>query len=111
MHIGSPETAVSCAKFGINNFVDTAVLFNENIEDPVATISMRNIPYNTLEDIIESNKYLLLPRLSSQVIQSRQPNNPALKFNFDFFVGCIKEFSKARSHPRCCTCFKGFVPP
>lgn len=47
--------------------MDSLLLFNENTERPVASVSMSDIPVQTLQDIINSNKYLLLPRLSSQV--------------------------------------------
>ncbi|XP_054263700.1 dnaJ homolog subfamily C member 16-like [Macrosteles quadrilineatus] len=46
--------------------MDSLLLFNENTERPVASVSMINIPVQTLQDVINSNKYLLLPRLSSQ---------------------------------------------
>lgn len=50
--------------------MDSLLLFNENTERPVASVSMSDIPVQTLQDIINSNKYLLLPRLSSQVCLS-----------------------------------------
>ncbi|XP_065351702.1 dnaJ homolog subfamily C member 16 isoform X2 [Cloeon dipterum] len=47
---------------------DTLLLFNENTERPVASLSMPDIPVKTMHDIISNNKYLLLPRLSSQAM-------------------------------------------
>lgn len=47
--------------------MDTVLLFNENISHPLARVSMKDIPTNTLNRIIMSNQYLALPRLSSQV--------------------------------------------
>lgn len=46
---------------------DTLLVFNENTERPVASVSMSDIPVPTMHDVIKSNNYLLLPRLSSQV--------------------------------------------
>ncbi|XP_025835786.1 dnaJ homolog subfamily C member 16-like [Agrilus planipennis] len=48
--------------------MDTVLLFNENTSRPVATISMKEIPTQSLHHIISSNQYLALPRLSSQSI-------------------------------------------
>lgn len=54
-------------KLQVPSDMDSLLLFNENTERPVASVSMSDIPVQTLQDIINSNKYLLLPRLSSQV--------------------------------------------
>lgn len=53
-------------KLQVPSDMDSLLLFNENTERPVASVSMSDIPVQTLHDIINSNKYLLLPRLSSQ---------------------------------------------
>ncbi|KAF2899439.1 hypothetical protein ILUMI_06735 [Ignelater luminosus] len=54
--------------------MDTVLLFNENTSRPVASISMKEIPTQTLHHIISSNQYLALPRLSSQsVLESLCP--------------------------------------
>ncbi|RZF48584.1 hypothetical protein LSTR_LSTR012545 [Laodelphax striatellus] len=45
---------------------DALLLFNENAERPAASVAMADIPPHTMHDIINNNKYLLLPRLSSQ---------------------------------------------
>jgi hypothetical protein len=55
-------------RFKVPTDKDTLLLFNENTERPVASLSMPDIPIKTMHDIIGNNKYLLLPRLSSQVI-------------------------------------------
>lgn len=42
------------------------LIFNEITERPVASVTMADIPVHTMHDVIKSNNYLLLPRLSSQ---------------------------------------------
>lgn len=54
-------------KFGIPLKLDSLLLFQEDRDRPAARLSMADLPYSTLKDIIETNKYLQLPRLSSQV--------------------------------------------
>nr|SVE76936.1 EOG090X049L [Daphnia lumholtzi]SVE77533.1 EOG090X049L [Daphnia lumholtzi] len=53
-------------KFGIPSKLDSLLLFQEDRDRPAARLSMADLPYSTLKDIIETNKYLQLPRLSSQ---------------------------------------------
>lgn len=63
--------------------MDTVLLFNENVSTPVASISMKDIPTTTLHNIISSNQFLALPRLSSQsVLEELCPcawNKPKMK--------------------------------
>lgn len=54
------------AKYQVSNDMDTVLLFNENSSRPIASVSMKDIPMSTLHNIIASNQYLALPRLSSQ---------------------------------------------
>lgn len=54
--------------------MDTVLLFNENVSRPIASITMKEIPTQTLHNVISSNQYLALPRLSSQsVLESLCP--------------------------------------
>lgn len=53
-------------KYKVDANVDTLLVFNENPKRPVATVSMSDIPTQTLSDVIAANQYLALPRLSSQ---------------------------------------------
>lgn len=53
-------------RYKVNPTVDTLLVFNENPNRPVASLSMADIPTQTLSDVISANKYLALPRLSSQ---------------------------------------------
>lgn len=55
-------------RFQIHPNLDTLLIFNEYVERPVASVSMADIPTQTLNSIISSNQYLMLPRLSSQEI-------------------------------------------
>ncbi|XP_035780794.1 dnaJ homolog subfamily C member 16-like [Anopheles albimanus] len=48
--------------------LDTLLLFNEFPQRPVASISMSDIPTLTLNNVIGVNKFLVLPRLSSQPV-------------------------------------------
>ena len=54
-------------KYGVSAKVDTLLVFHEDPLMPVASVAMTDLPYPTMKDIIETNKFLVLPRLSSQV--------------------------------------------
>ena len=55
-------------RFGVPLNLDSMMVFHEDRDRPAARISMQDLPYSTLSDVINANKYLQLPRLSSQVI-------------------------------------------
>ena len=57
-------------QFGISasNDKDTILLFNEDHSSPLASVSMKDIPLNTMQELIEENQFLQLPRLSSQSV-------------------------------------------
>ncbi|XP_041378311.1 dnaJ homolog subfamily C member 16-like [Gigantopelta aegis] len=52
-------------RFGVNQNHESLLLFNEE-SVPVATISMKQLQRKTLDEVIEQNRFLILPRLSSQ---------------------------------------------
>lgn len=54
-------------KYRVRDDMDTVLLFNEDSSRPIASISMKEIPSSTLHNVVSSNQYLALPRLSSQV--------------------------------------------
>ncbi|CAH0554830.1 unnamed protein product [Brassicogethes aeneus] len=56
------------AQYQVPGDMDSVLLFNENSTQPMASISMKDIPTSTLHTIISSNQFLALPRLSSQVV-------------------------------------------
>ncbi|KAL4220901.1 DnaJ molecular chaperone y domain [Mactra antiquata] len=60
----SVDTVLS--KYNINKNRETLLMFNEEVTSPVATISMQTLSRASLDEVIEGNKYLTLPRLSSQ---------------------------------------------
>ena len=51
-----------------NKEVDTILLFNEDHSSPIASVSMKDIPLKTMQELIENNQFLQLPRLSSQSV-------------------------------------------
>lgn len=60
--------------YSVSNKVDTLLVFHEDMHTPVASVAMTDLPYPTMKDIIEGNKFLVLPRLSSQVLLDLQSN-------------------------------------
>jgi len=54
-------------RYKMSTETETLLLFNEDPGRAVASLSMPVIPVHTMRDVITANKYLLLPRLSSQV--------------------------------------------
>ena len=67
VQLNSPHTENIQKKFKVPLDIETLLLFNENVNRAVASLSMADIPIITMKDVINSNKYLVLPRLSSQV--------------------------------------------
>nr|CAG4650074.1 EOG090X049L [Sida crystallina] len=53
-------------RFGVPVNLDSLLLFHEDNKRPVARLSMADLPFSTMKDVIDANKYLQLPRLSSQ---------------------------------------------
>jgi DnaJ family protein C protein 16 len=67
VQLNSPNTENIQRKFKVPRDIETLLLFNENVNRSVASLSMADIPVKTMQDVIDNNKYLMLPRLSSQV--------------------------------------------
>ena len=65
---GKPETESIVAKYKISVDLDTLLLFNENFEKPMASVSMKDISSDTMHNVISNNKFLVLPRLSNQAM-------------------------------------------
>ncbi|XP_064641838.1 dnaJ homolog subfamily C member 16-like [Lineus longissimus] len=57
-------------KFGLRTYKETILMFNEDTGSPAAVVSMSKLTRSTIDDLLQSNKYLILPRLSSQEIFS-----------------------------------------
>nr|CAG4640775.1 EOG090X049L [Eulimnadia texana] len=68
VQLNQDSTKALCSKFNIPSNLDSLLLFHEDNSKPVARLSMSDLPFSTMKDIIESNKYLQLPRLSSQAM-------------------------------------------
>ncbi|XP_076451608.1 dnaJ homolog subfamily C member 16-like [Babylonia areolata] len=67
-------------RFNINKRRETFLMFNEETSSPVATLSMQQLSRSTLEEVITSNRFLMLPRLSSQsVFDELCPREPKIK--------------------------------
>ncbi|XP_066588233.1 dnaJ homolog subfamily C member 16 [Prorops nasuta] len=66
VQIGKLETRSLVMKYKIAEELNSLLLFNENIEKPMASVSMKDIPTETMHNVIASNKFLVLPRLSNQ---------------------------------------------
>uniref|UniRef100_A0A2S2QAW4 DnaJ subfamily C member 16 n=1 Tax=Sipha flava TaxID=143950 RepID=A0A2S2QAW4_9HEMI len=68
VNFGLYECRSTRDRYKIPHDKDTLLILKENIRYPAAHLSMTYIPMVGLRDIIESNKYLTLPRLSSQEV-------------------------------------------
>ncbi|XP_024875532.1 dnaJ homolog subfamily C member 16 [Temnothorax curvispinosus] len=68
VQIGIPETENITSKYKISGELDTLLLFNENSEKPMASVSMKDISSETMHNVIANNKFLVLPRLSNQAM-------------------------------------------
>lgn len=68
VELNSDQSKAIKARHPINPSLDSLLLFNENAERPVASVTMSEIPLATLTDVIGTNQYLALPRLSSQAM-------------------------------------------
>ncbi|XP_021948075.1 dnaJ homolog subfamily C member 16 [Folsomia candida] len=53
--------------YGIPDGMDSIFVFKE-LEKPVASLSMTEISQKLMSDLVENNKFLILPRLSSQTV-------------------------------------------
>lgn len=74
VQLNSPNTENIQKKFKVPLDIETLLLFNENVNRSVASLSMADIPIKTMQDVIDNNKYLVLPRLSSQVCGTVTPH-------------------------------------
>ncbi|XP_050581000.1 dnaJ homolog subfamily C member 16 [Bombus affinis] len=65
---GKLDTELIVMKYKISVDLDTLLLFNENSEKPMASVSMKDISSDTMHNVISNNKFLALPRLSNQAM-------------------------------------------
>ena len=66
VHLNQDDTAKLAERYGVPNNLESLLLFHEDSSRPVARLSMAELPFSTMKDVIYANKYLQLPRLSSQ---------------------------------------------
>lgn len=66
VQLNSPDTKEIQHRYKVNPSLDSAHVFNEDPSKPVASVQMADIPSETLNVVIKVNRYLALPRLSSQ---------------------------------------------
>ena len=64
-------TRKTMKRFNVAKTSDTMLVFHENPEHPVAVVSMQDLTLSTLFEVIESNKFLTLPRLSNQAVMDQ----------------------------------------
>ena len=65
--MGLVETESIRSRYSVSSKGDTLLVFLEDDSMPVSSVTMADLPYATMKAIIDSNKYLTLPRLSNQV--------------------------------------------
>ncbi|KAG1678845.1 DnaJ subfamily C member 16 [Nymphon striatum] len=84
VQLGQDGTEFLSTLYGINKLhTESLLVFHEDGTTPVASLSMSELSVQAMDDVIEANKFLLLPRLSSQR-------------KFDSL--CPPEAAKARKH-------------
>ncbi|XP_055863327.1 dnaJ homolog subfamily C member 16-like [Biomphalaria glabrata] len=77
---GAPESQNLVKRFNINKHRETLMLWNEVTESPLASLVMQQFSRSTIDEVLSTNKYLILPRLSSQaVFDELCPEEPKLK--------------------------------
>ncbi|KAK3785651.1 hypothetical protein RRG08_023906 [Elysia crispata] len=80
VHTISPEAQATVRRFNINKHRESLLMWNEAIEPTLASIVMQQLSRSTIDEILDNNKYLALPRLSSQkVFDELCPLQPKLK--------------------------------
>ncbi|XP_037074988.1 dnaJ homolog subfamily C member 16-like [Pollicipes pollicipes] len=62
------ESAPLLAAYAVPARAETLHVLKESREAPAASLSMQLLPFTTMSDVVEKNKFLLLPRLSSQLM-------------------------------------------
>lgn len=66
VQLNSEKTAKTQEMYKVHPSLDSLLMFNEDPKRPVASISMSDIPTQTLNNVVSANQFLALPRLSSQ---------------------------------------------
>ncbi|UXI19083.1 insulin gene enhancer protein isl-1-like [Sarcoptes scabiei] len=53
-------------RYRIDTKMNSLIVFNEEIANPIASLHVNELKTQIMKDLIDSNKYLLLPRITSQ---------------------------------------------
>ncbi len=67
VNIGDENTREIQRRMNISKSLETFVLFKENLKEPYVKMSITPIPVKLLNDTISKNRFLTLPRITSQV--------------------------------------------
>lgn len=62
----SPPTSLFLERYSIDSTLNSMLIFNEDITRPTATLSGEDLKTSIMSEVLQSNRFLLLPRLSSQ---------------------------------------------
>ena len=68
VNLEDPESIEVLSKYSPPKDANTIMVFQENTHLPIVQVSMKDLPINTLAEMLEAHQYLQLPRLSSQEI-------------------------------------------
>jgi len=68
VQVTDDNTKETVDRFQVDVKQDTLLLFQEESENPVARLSMSDLPTDAILSVIEKHQYLQLPRLSSQKV-------------------------------------------
>lgn len=66
LSIAAESTTGFVRRFGIDTKMDSLLVFNEYASRPIATLSLPELKTQLMNDVLEANKFLMLPRLASQ---------------------------------------------
>lgn len=62
----APPTSQFMERYSIDSTLNSMLIFNEDTSRPIATLSGDDLKTSIMSEVLESNRFLLLPRLSSQ---------------------------------------------
>lgn len=66
MNMQLRETEALRLRYRVPHGKESLLMFNEEAKDPVAYVTMYKLSRNALDELIDANQFLMLPRLSSQ---------------------------------------------
>ncbi|XP_076086499.1 dnaJ homolog subfamily C member 16-like [Mytilus galloprovincialis] len=66
VNLWTNENSNLTKKYNVNRYRETLLMFNEDTQTPVATLVMPQLSRSTMEEVLIANRFITLPRLSSQ---------------------------------------------